>query len=368
MKNSIGTSVTVTLFGESHGPAVGAVIDGLAPGIRIDENFIRSQLELRRPYGSISTSRREADGFSIVSGMFDGRTTGTPLCIMISNSSQNSGDYDDLRGKVRPGHADYTAHIKYHGFEDYRGGGHFSGRITAALVAAAAIVLPALNEKGIYIGTHILRLGGISDRSFGTGEEDIRRDIESLSGRRFAVLADDAAAAMQAATEEAAAEGDSTGGILETAVTGLPAGIGEPWFDSLEGVLSHGIFSIPGIKGVQFGGGFDLADARGSEYNDCFCMDNGRVVTLTNNNGGINGGISNGMPVVFRSAVKPTPSIHKEQKTVDVINGTETLIDIGGRHDPAIIHRARVVVDSVTALVLCDMLALRYGTDWLGVN
>lgn len=365
MKNSIGTSVILTLFGESHGAAVGAVIDGLAPGIRIDHDRIRSQLELRKPYGAISTARHEDDEYQIMSGVFNGMTTGTPLCIMIPNKAQNSGDYEAARGLARPGHADYTAYAKYHGFEDHRGGGHFSGRITAALVAAGAVALTALNEKGIYIGTHISRLGGISDSGLGMSEEELRSDIEKLGSRRFPVLDEEAAAAMQAAIRDAAAEGDSLGGILETAVTGLPAGIGEPWFDTLEGVLSHGIFSIPGIKGVQFGGGFDLADVRGSCYNDPFIMKEGRVMTSTNNNGGINGGISNGMPVVFRSAVKPTPSISAEQKTVDILNGTDTVISVGGRHDPAIIHRARAVVDSVTAIVLCDMLALRYGTDWL---
>jgi len=364
MKNSIGTSVIVTLFGESHGDAVGAVIDGLAPGIRIDNDRISSQLALRKPYGDISTQRHEDDEYQIVSGVFNGMTTGTPLCILIPNKAQKSSDYEASRGPARPGHADHTAHVKYHGYEDYRGGGHFSGRITAALVAAGAVALTALNERGIYIGTHISRLGGISDSALGTGEEELRRDIEKLGSMRFAVLDEAAADAMQEAIRSAAAEGDSIGGILETAVTGLPAGIGEPWFDSLEGVLSHAVFSIPGIKGVQFGGGFDLADARGSSYNDPFYMKDGRVMTATNNNGGINGGISNGMPVVFSCAVKPTPSVSVKQKTVDILNGNDTEISVGGRHDPAIIHRARVVVDSVTAIVLCDMLALRYGTDW----
>lgn len=365
MKNSIGTSVIVTLFGESHGPAIGAVIDGLAPGIRIDTEYIESQLDLRRPYGKISTARQEADPFSIISGVYNGLTTGTPICIVIPNTSQKSSDYTASRGPVRPGHADYTAYTKYHGFEDFRGGGHFSGRITAALTAAGAIALSALANKGIRIGTHIARLGGISDRDFGQKEAELNDDIAELAGKRFAVLDDHAAAAMQKAIEEAARDGDSIGGVLETAVTGMPAGIGEPWFDTLEGMLSHGIFSIPGIKGVQFGGGFDLADARGSDYNDPFYMEEGKVKTRTNNNGGINGGISNGMPILFRSAVKPTPSIFKEQETVDITNGEDTVLDLKGRHDPAIIHRARVVVDSVTAIVLCDILAQRYGTDWL---
>ena len=365
MKNSIGSSIIFTLFGESHGPAVGAVIDGLAPGIRIDAEAMALHLEHRRPYGSISTARRETDDLQIVSGVYEGRTTGTPLCIMITNKDQRSRDYEKTRALARPGHADYTAYAKYHGYEDPRGGGHFSGRITAALVAAGSICITALRDKGIDIGTHISRLGGISDRSLGQSAEELSRDIAELNGKRFAVLDDSRAEAMQEAVMAAASDGDSIGGILETAVTGLPPGIGEPWFDTLEGVLSHGLFSIPGIKGVQFGGGFDLADIRGSAYNDAFRMQDGRVVSVTNNNGGINGGISNGMPVTFRCAVKPTPSISKEQATVDFINKGDATIKTGGRHDPAIIHRVRAVVDAVTALVLADMLAQRYGTDWL---
>ena len=365
MKNTFGTSVAVTIFGESHGAAVGAVVDGLAPGIKIDEDFIRTRLELRKPYGSISTPRREKDDFQIVSGVFEGKTTGTPVCILIPNTSQNSKDYEADRPLARPGHADYTAYVKYHGHEDYRGGGHFSGRVTAALVAAGAICLSALSAKGIEIGTHISRLGGISDSEFSTDEAELVSEIKALNGKRFAVLDEQKAETMQEVIKEAAADGDSIGGVLETAVTGLPAGVGEPLFDTLEGVLSHALFSIPGIKGVQFGGGFDLVDARGSEYNDAFRMESGRVVSKTNNNGGINGGISNGMPILFRCAVKPTPSIHIAQETVDFVKKEDAKIETGGRHDPAIIHRARAVVDSVAALALIDQLALRYGTDWL---
>lgn len=360
MKNSFGTSVSVTLFGESHGPEIGAVIDGLAPGLPVNEAFIASQLSLRRPAGKISTARQEADAFRIVSGVFEGRTTGTPLALLIPNADTRSGDYE--RGPVRPGHADYTAYIKYHGFEDYRGGGHFSGRITAALVAAGAIVFPALKAKGVLIGTHIARCAGIDDAPFG---DNPSADLEKLNALPFAVLDEDCGIRMRAAIEEAAARGDSVGGVLETAVTGLPAGVGEPWFDTVESVLSHALFSVPAVKGVAFGDGFALADMTGSEANDPFRMQNGRPVTETNRNGGINGGITNGMPLVFRCAVKPTPSISLEQRTVNPLTGEETSLQISGRHDPAIVHRARVVVDSVTALALCDLLAQRYGTDWL---
>lgn len=360
MKNSFGTSVSVTLFGESHGPEIGAVIDGLAPGLPVDESFIASQLSLRRPAGKISTARQEADAFRIVSGVFEGRTTGTPLALLIPNADTRSGDYE--RGPARPGHADYTAFAKYHGFEDYRGGGHFSGRLTAALVAAGAIVLPALKAKGVLIGTHIARCAGIDDAPFG---DDLPADLEKLNALPFAVLDEDRGVRMRAAIEEAAARGDSVGGVLETAVTGLPAGVGEPWFDTVEGVLSHALFSVPAVKGVAFGDGFALADMTGSEANDPFRMKDGRPVTETNRNGGVNGGITNGMPLVFRCAVKPTPSVSLEQRTVNPLTGEETSLRIAGRHDPAIVHRARVVVDSVTALALCDLLAQRYGTDWL---
>ena len=362
MKNTFGNSISVTIFGESHGSEIGVVLDGLAPGIRVNEELIAEKLSLRRPSGVISTRRAEPDHFRIVSGVFNGYTTGTPVCILIPNENRNSRDYTDTRQLARPGHADYTAYCKYHGFEDYRGGGHFSGRLTAALVAAGAIAISALSGKGIQVGTHIAGCAGIPDRSFA----DLEQDLKVLSGSPFAVLDEKAAAKMRTAIEKAVEEGDSVGGVLETAVTGLPAGIGEPWFDSLEGVLAHALFSIPAVKGVEFGDGFAMSDLRGSQTNDSFALQDGKVITKTNHNGGINGGISNGMPILFRCAVKPTPSIYKEQDTVDFIANREKKISIKGRHDPAIVPRAGVVVDSVTALVLCDLLAQRFGTDYLG--
>ncbi|MBO5931574.1 MAG: chorismate synthase [Clostridia bacterium] len=358
MKNIFGQSVAVTLFGESHGEYIGAVLDGLAPGLAVDEAFIRHQLSLRRPQGRISTSRVEADEFQIVSGVFEGKTTGTPLCILIPNTNTRSSDY--TRNVPRPGHADYAAECKYHGYQDARGGGHFSGRLTAALVAAGAIAISALRQNGILIGTHISRISDICDRKFNSYESD----IETLADLTFPVLDPAKAEIMRACIEDAAGEGDSVGGILETAVIGLPAGIGEPWFDTVEGMLSHALFSIPAIKGVEFGTGFGMADLRGSQANDAFRMEGGRVVTETNHNGGINGGITNGMPVIFRCAVKPTPSIFQEQESIDMQTNQNVTLKLSGRHDPAIIHRARVVVDSVTALVLCDLLALRFGTDF----
>lgn len=358
MKNTFGQSVAVTLFGESHGEYIGAVLDGLAPGLHIDEDFIRHQLSLRRPEGKISTSRVETDEFRIVSGVFEGKTTGTPLCILIPNTNTRSGDYN--RNIPRPGHADYAAECKYHGYQDHRGGGHFSGRITAALVAAGAIAISALRQNGILIGTHISRISDICDRSFNSYESD----IETLADLSFPVLDHERANLMRSCIENVASEGDSVGGILETAVIGLPAGVGEPWFDTVEGVLSHVLFSIPGIKGVEFGDGFAMTRMRGSQANDGLRMQNGRVITTTNHNGGINGGITNGMPVIFRCAVKPTPSIFCEQESVDLVGKQNATLVLQGRHDPAIIHRARVVVDSVAALVICDLMAQRFGTDF----
>ena len=362
MKNTYGSSVSLTIFGESHGQGIGAVLDGMPPGIPVDEEYISSKLTLRRPFGSLSTKRVEPDHFKIISGVYNGYTTGTPVCIVIPNEDTRSRDYAATRYLARPGHADYTAFLKYHGYEDYRGGGHFSGRITAALVACGAIALAALERKGILIGTHIARCAGIDDRDF----IDIPEDIKMLSSLTFAALDEKAAARMQEAISEAGRQKDSVGGVLETAVAGLPAGLGEPWFDSVESVLSHALFSIPAVKGVEFGDGFGLADLRGSQANDSFAVEDGKVTTQTNHNGGINGGITNGMPVIFRCAIKPTPSIAIEQDTIDFQKKSNEKLEIKGRHDPAIVHRARIVVDAAAALVVCDLLAQRFGTDYLG--
>ena len=361
MKNTFGTSVAITIFGESHGEYIGAVIDGLAPGIAVDEEYINNMLFLRRPSGKISTPRKEKDEFKIVSGVINGTTTGTPVTILIPNENVNSGDYSQMRTIARPSHADYTAECKYHGFQDSRGGGHFSGRITAALVAAGAICKYALEQKGIYIGTHIKKCAGISDREFG----NLISDIEDLNKKSFAVLNEACAEEMTNAITEAASNGDSVGGILETAICGVPEGVGEPWFDSVESMLSHIMFSIPAVKGIEFGLGFGIADMKGSEANDSMRIENNKIVTVTNNNGGINGGITNGMPIIFRTAIKPTPTIFKPQNTVDFKTMTEAVLEPKGRHDPAIVHRARVVQDAASAIVLCDALALRFGTDWL---
>ncbi len=363
MKNTFGNNLTLTIFGESHGPSIGCVIDGISSGIPVDENEIKRLLSLRRPEGSVSTSRREQDDFVIHSGVFNGYSTGTPICIIIPNNDTRSSDYGDMARLARPSHADYTAHCKYRGYEDYRGGGHFSGRVTAAIVAAGGILIPALKRKGITIGTHIKSCGGISDRNF----DNISDDIKLLSDMKFAVLDPERSELMNEKILKAKSEGDSVGGVLETAVVGLEAGLGEPWFDSVEGMLSHALFSIPAVKGVEFGAGFSFADMCGSTANDPFFTESDKVYTSTNNSGGINGGITNGMPIIFRCAVRPTPTIGKEQNTINYVNLDNATLAAKGRHDPAIVHRARIVVDCITALVLADMLSGRYGTDWLAL-
>ena len=358
MKNVFGNNLTLTLFGESHGPALGCVLDGLTPGLPVSEEEIGKALARRRPTSLTDTTRVEPDHFQILSGVYNGLTTGTPLTIVIPNENAKSSDY--TYGPLRPSHADYTGYLKYHGFEDYRGGGHFSGRITAALVAAGGILIPALRTLGITIGTHIQRCAEVSDRTF-TGMEDAM----ILSERSFPVLSEEAGKQMEEVILKAREEKDSVGGITETAVFGLPGGLGEPAFDSVEGLLAHAMFSLGGVKGVSFGEGFGFAGLRGSEANDAFLMEDGEIRTRTNLNGGINGGITNGMPVLFQCAVKPTPSIGKEQESVDLLKKEDISLALSGRHDPAILRRICPVIDSVAALVVSDLLITRYGEDVL---
>ncbi len=360
MKSSFGQSVNISIAGESHGEALVAVLSGLTPGIEIDTEYISRCLSQRAPFGSISTSRQEADKFEILSGVFGGFTTGTPISILIRNSNTKSSDYSEMARTPRPGHADFTAEAKYHGFQDYRGGGHFSGRITAALVAAGAVARLALKKKGIEIGTHIAQCGGVADRGF----ENTVDDIRALDEKQFAVLDEERAEAMQAEILKAKEDGDSVGGVLETAVVGLPAGVGEPWFDSMESVLSHMLFSIPGVKGVEFGAGFGVAGMRGSEVNGSLRVVDREISPVNDRSGGINGGITNGDILKVRCAVRPTPTIFMEQDTVDMKSFENKTLKAKGRHDPAIVHRVRAVADAAVALVLCDMMAQRFGTDW----
>ena len=362
MKNTFGNNISITLFGESHGEYIGAVLDGVCAGIEIDEEYLKSRLELRKPHGAISTKRHEPDEVNIVSGVFGGVTTGTPITLLIKNTNTSSKDYSAIKDTPRPSHADYVANVKYGGFQDYRGGGHFSGRLTAPIVAVGAILASVLEKKGVFIGTHIKSLHGVNDRDFSNYHED----IASLSNKLFPVLDKECEAKMTEEITNAASLGDSVGGVLESAVIGVPAGVGEPWFDSLESTLSHALFSIPGVKGVEFGLGFGFAELYGSEANDPFCTDGEKIFTTTNNNGGINGGISNGMPITFKVAVRPTPSIYKEQNTVSLSAMENTVLKIEGRHDPAIIHRARAVVDAITAIAVADALATAFGSDYLG--
>ena len=364
MKNTFGNNITVTLFGESHGAAVGCVIDGLAPGIKIDREILLRSMNQRRAVGAISTARQEADEVQFLSGVKNGVTEGTPVCLVINNADKHSSAYSELENTPRPSHADYAAECKYHGYQDKAGGGHFSGRLTAPLVAAGAILRGALLEKGIKIGTHISRLHGVTDMPF----TSLDKDIDALFNIDFPVLATASREAMMNEILIAKQSGDSVGGVLECAITGIPAGVGEPWFDTVEGLLAHAMLSIPGVKGIEFGDGFALADMYGSEANDPLVMSGERVVTSKNSNGGINGGITNGMPIIFRLAVKPTPSIAKEQDTVDLAKGECVKISVGGRHDPAIIHRARAVVDALAAITVADLLTVRFGTDYLSAG
>lgn len=356
MSNTFGDNVKITVFGESHGKAVGAVLDGIKPGMTVDEGFIKEQLLKRSPayFGELATGRKEEDSFEILSGVYNGKTTGTPICFIIKNKDVESSDYESLRGIMRPSHADYTSYVKYSGFADSRGGGHFSGRLTAPLVAAGAAALKELNKRGIEIITHIKSCMDISDRDF----EDKETDKKILSEERIAAFDPDFREKLSEKIKEATENGDSLGGILETVVYGLPTGVGEPWFDTFEGNIAKIIFSVPAVKGIEFGDGFMLSEKYGSEANDSFYYDeNKNVRTKTNHNGGINGGISNGMPVVFRTVIKPTPSISKKQQTIDVVEEKNTEIEINGRHDPAVFLRAPVIINCAAALAILDLLS-----------
>ncbi len=354
MKNTFGQSVAVTLFGESHGSEIGAVIDGLAPGLSVDEDFIRHQLSLRRPHGKISTARVEADEFRIVSGVFEGRTTGTPLCILIPNTSTRSGDYS--KGLPRPGHADFTAQCKYHGYQDYRGGGHFSGRLTAPLCIVGGICLQYLKERNIRIGAHLASVGSVKDTPFDPVR--VSEETFSLLAERsgFPVLNEQAKDAMRTLIEEVRGEGDSIGGVIECAAIGLPAGLGEHMFDGVENRISALVFGIPGVKGIEFGEGFGASLLRGSENNDPFLTDGNRIFTATNRAGGILGGMTSGMPLIFRAAMKPTPSIFREQDSVDMVTMTPAKLTVKGRHDPCIALRAVPVMEAACAIAIYDLL------------
>ena len=357
MRGSFGNSFKLTIFGESHGGAIGMVIDGIPAGTVIGEEDIARHMARRAPGNDpTATARKEPDRVKIVSGLFEGRATGAPLCGLIENTNTRSGDYAQLRAKMRPGHADYAGSVKYMGFNDPRGGGHFSGRITAPLVFAGSIARQLLARRGITIGAHIAAIESVEDTPFDAVNVD-RATLERLQDSRFPLLAPDREDAMRARVAEARADCDSVGGVSECAAVGVPAGIGSPFFGSVESVVSQLLFSIPAVKSVEFGDAAWMARMRGSQTNDAMAFDgNGRVACLTNHNGGVTGGITNGMPVVFRVCVKPTPSIARAQQTVDLTTGENTTLAITGRHDPCIVPRAVVVVESALAIALCELM------------
>ncbi|MGI5856491.1 MAG: chorismate synthase [Candidatus Merdivicinus sp.] len=344
------------IFGESHGEAIGVVLEGLPAGIALDAAFITREMERRRARkGGLSTTRIESDEPRILSGAYQGKTSGTPLCAVISNENTRSQDYAATQNLARPSHGDYTGFVRYQGCNDPRGGGHFSGRLTAPLVFAGAVAKLILRERGIAVGAHIAQIGRVKDAAFdpvGLTE----KDFEPLWAASFSVLDPEAGERMKAEVQAARMDADSIGGIIECGITGMPCGIGEPGIFSLESILSRHLFGVPAVKGIEFGEGFGFAEMRGSAANDPMRMQEGRVVTETNRNGGILGGISNGMPVIFRVAVKPTASIGQEQRTVNLETMENARLTIKGRHDPCILSRASVVVESAAALGLCEAL------------
>lgn len=356
MRSTWGNNLQLTIFGESHGPAIGVVVDGLPIGLSVDEEAVARDMARRAPgQDPTATARREADRVRIVSGLYRGHTTGAPLCGLIENMNVRSGDYEAMQRLMRPGHADYAGYVKYRGMNDPRGGGHFSGRLTAPLVFAGALCRQALAARGIEVGAHIASIAGVEDAPMDPVGVDAQT-LRALRDARFALLDPAREAAMRARVEEARLAGDSVGGSIEVAAVGVPAGLGAPFFDSLESTLAHLLFSIPAVKGVAFGDGFGLCAMRGSGANDAMRVQDGRVTCETNHNGGVTGGITNGMPVVCRVAVKPTPSIAQPQRTVDVSCMADAQIEIRGRHDPCIVPRAVPVVESAMLLALMDLL------------
>ncbi len=344
-----------TVFGESHGPAIGVVIDALPSGICLDMEQIAAELSRRAPgRNPQSTARKEADVPEILSGVYLGKTTGTPLCAVIRNTDQHSGDYSRLRDMPRPGHADYTGWVRYAGCNDYRGGGHFSGRLTAPLVFAGAVAKQILAQRQIYVGAHIEQIERVKDKNFTDMTPEL---FARLAAKQFPVLDDDAGLRMKDVIQTAKLDLDSVGGAVECAVLGLPAGIGAPDFGkNVEGIFAQHMFAIPAVKGISFGIGFRCVLMRGSEYNDTFYMEQDTIRTKTNHSGGVNGGITNAMPVVFQVAFRPTPSIGKPQQTVNLAEKCNATLEIHGRHDPCVVHRAVPVVEAATALAVCELL------------
>ncbi len=350
MSSETGSKIKISIFGESHGGGIGVVIDNLPHGEKISEEELR-EFMLRRQGGNdpFSTPRKEADEVEFLSGIFKGYTTGAPLCAVIRNNNTRSKDYNsDI---PRPGHADYTAYVKYGGFSDFRGGGHFSGRLTAPLCVAGGILMQMLNRRGIKIMSHIYSIGNIYDTPF----DPVKPQLHGLD-KDFPVFSQRAKEEMKAEILDAAKNKDSVGGICECAVTGINAGVGMPIFDGLENAIAKTIFGIGAVKGIEFGIGFEGSKMRGSQVNDPFSVEDGKIVTQTNNHGGILGGISSGMPIIFRVAFKPTPSISMPQQSVSLKNMTEETLEIIGRHDPCIVKRALPCVESAAAAAIADFI------------
>ena len=344
-------NLTVAIFGQSHAPAIGVTIDGLPAGLPVDPNALQQFLRRRAPgQNAWSTPRKEADAPEILCGLSNGRTCGAPLTAIIRNTNTRSGDYDNLRDTPRPGHADYTAQMKFSGAQDVAGGGHFSGRLTAPLCIAGGICLQLLETQGVTVRARIVSVGAVTDDS---------PFLSPVGEKAFPAVSDAAAAAMQAEIAAARADGDSVGGVIECVVEGLPAGIGDPMFGGLENLISRAIFAIPAVKGIEFGAGFAAARRRGSENNDPFRVETGVVVTETNHCGGILGGISDGMPIVFRAAFKPTPSIARQQRSVSLGQMENKTLVIQGRHDPCIVPRAVPCVEAAAAIAVLDAVMAR---------
>lgn len=360
MSSSYGQQLRLSIFGQSHGEAIGVTLDGFPAGMTIDMDRLQAEMARRAPgQSALTTARKEADAPEFLSGVLNGRTTGQPICILIRNTNQRSRDYGDGVDLVRPGHADYSGHVRYFGFEDWRGGGSFSGRLTAPLVAAGALCSQWLEQQGVKIACHIQQLGSVKDASF--LQADSKADYAYMKQMHLPVLTKGLDAQMEAEAMAARNDGDSIGGVIECMITGLPAGMGAPFFDSVESQISHLLFSVPAVKGVEFGEGFGFASIRGSQANDAFRMAEGRVVTETNHSGGVNGGITNGMPVIFRCAIRPTPSIAQKQQTVSLKTGENADLEIHGRHDPCILPRAVPVIEAMAAIAIVDMWKERQG-------
>lgn len=351
MSSSYGENLRVHIFGESHGPAVGVTVEGIPAGEAVDLAELQRFLDRRAPgRNAWSTPRKEADVPEFLSGLREGKTCGTPLTAILKSANTRSGDYDALRDVPRPGHADYTAWVKYGESRDSRGGGHFSGRLTAPLCVAGGICLQLLAREGITIISRVAAIGGVRDEGELTA---------STAEKAFPTVSDLAGEAMRAAIEAARAEGDSLGGIVECAVLGLPAGLGDPMFDGMENRVAAAVFGVPAVKGIEFGAGFAAAGLRGSENNDAFSVENGRIITKSNHCGGILGGITNGMPLTFRAAVKPTPSIARPQQSVDLNTGEIVPLTVTGRHDPCIVPRAVPCLEAAAAIAVYDALLAR---------